>query len=163
MDAEIPQLGPGTGSADRPVRRPDQQLSVKKEGTADTRHLPSQPYSFGICIIAGKPQPYSGGRVWAEPTKDSNIQMPVCHAKIFIRLNKPCIIGYTIIKIRNRQLKSHRFDSRKLHIESLSGELKFHRHKIIYALQTDVGGQSLIGPNEVIEAGAGVNSAAEIQ
>ena len=101
--------------------------------------------------------------MWAEPTKDSNIQMPVCHAKIFIKLNKPCIIGYTITKIRNRQLKSHRFDSRKLHIESLSGELKFHRHKIIYALQTDVGGQSLIGPNEVIEAGAGVNSAAEIQ
>ncbi len=30
------------------------------------------PYSIGICIIARKPQSYSGGRVWAAPTKKSN-------------------------------------------------------------------------------------------
>ena len=87
MDPEIPQLGPGTEPANRPVRGPNRQLSVKKEGTADTRHLPSRPYSFGICMIARKSQPYSRGRVWAEPTKSAMIQMPVCREK----LSKKCI------------------------------------------------------------------------
>lgn len=136
MDTAIPKLGSGTEPTDRLVRRPDYQLSVKKERTADTQCLPSQPYSFGICIIAKKSQPYSRGRAWAEPTKSAIMQMPVCHAKNFKRMYKSCITGHTKLKRRNRQLQNHKFDGRILHIESLSGQLKFHRHKIIYALET---------------------------
>lgn len=42
MDAEITQLGPGAESADRPVRRADQQLSVKKgrDGRYQTSAIP---------------------------------------------------------------------------------------------------------------------------
>lgn len=72
--------------------------------------------------------------LFQSPQRTEIIQMPVCHAKNYEKLYKSCITDYTITKKRNRQLKSHKFDSRKLHIESLSGKLKFHRHKIIYAL-----------------------------
>jgi len=40
-----------------------------------------KPYSIGIYSIARKIQPYSGGRVWAEPRKKGNTKMPGCDTK----------------------------------------------------------------------------------
>ena len=75
MDAAVPQLGPGAEPADSPLRGEADTIPIKKEslgqGTLKKRCCP-QPYSVGIYSIAGKPQPYSRGRVWAEPTKRSN-------------------------------------------------------------------------------------------
>ena len=75
MDAAVPQLGPGAEPADSPLRGEADTIPIKKkslgQGTFRKRCCP-QPYSVGIYSIAGKPQSYSRGRVWAEPTKRSN-------------------------------------------------------------------------------------------
>ena len=55
MDAEIPQLGPGTEPADCPVRGTAHRTPVKNRDGSDQRHLPSPPYSIGIYIIAKNP------------------------------------------------------------------------------------------------------------
>ena len=70
MDPEIPELGPGAEPADRPVRGAAHQVSVKGKGWNVTfyKNVPAIPYPIGISSIARNIQPYSGGRVWAEPT-----------------------------------------------------------------------------------------------
>jgi len=43
---------------------------MKKAGTSHfIKNVPAFPYSIGISSIAGITHPYSGGRVWAEPTE----------------------------------------------------------------------------------------------
>ena len=77
MDAEIPELGSGIESADRPLRRTAYCLSVREKKSRNGEALLSPAfllsvYSFGIYIIARNFRSYSRGRVWAEPTKGNN-------------------------------------------------------------------------------------------
>ncbi|WP_156331294.1 hypothetical protein [Blautia wexlerae] len=77
MDAEIPELGSGIESADRPLRRTAYCLSVREKKSRNGEALLSPAfllsvYSFGIYIIARNFRSYSRGQVWAEPTKGNN-------------------------------------------------------------------------------------------
>ncbi len=78
MDPEVPKLGSGAQPADRLVRGSADGISIRKEnaGTAamTCTAVPAKPYSISTCSIAKNPQPYSGGRVWAEPTERAIIK-----------------------------------------------------------------------------------------
>ena len=71
MDSEVPELGSGPEPADRAIWRTADTVSIKRKSQGGHNSIiwPPQPYSIGIYSIARKSQPYSGGRVWAEPTK----------------------------------------------------------------------------------------------
>ena len=70
MDTALPELGPGMKPADRAVRGEAYPFPVKeKAGTPYFIPKAFRPYSIGISSIAGNFPSYSGGRVWAEPTK----------------------------------------------------------------------------------------------
>ena len=68
MDTALQKLGPGIEPADRAVWGTAHPLPVKEK--SGTLHLIKtlRPYSIGISSIARNSHPYSGGRVWAEPT-----------------------------------------------------------------------------------------------
>lgn len=77
VDAEIPELGSGIESADRPLWRTAYRLSVREKKSRNGEALLNlsfllSVYSFGIYIIARNFRSYSRGRVWAEPTKGNN-------------------------------------------------------------------------------------------
>ena len=79
-------------------------------------NVPAQPYSIGISSIARIIQPYSGGRVWADPTKNLLLLMPDQYAKI----QKTCIrcSGLAILLLEKKfdNMKVAISDSKFLHI-----------------------------------------------
>ena len=69
MDAALQELGPSVKPDDRPLWGKAYPAPVERKSRDITLYPQmSQPYSIGISSIARKPQPYSGGRVWAAPT-----------------------------------------------------------------------------------------------
>ncbi len=89
------------------------------------KRQPPQPYSIGIESIARKAQFYSGGRVWAEPTKSRLRDVFILVRKNQVTMYKESPSGYTINRKNFRQQEIHGIDSKKLHIELLPGKPKF--------------------------------------
>ncbi len=70
------------------------------------KNAPALPYSIGISSIARITHPYSGGRVWAEPTESILPLMPILYAKNSKNMYRIYLIGNTIIRKEIRQHKS---------------------------------------------------------
>ena len=68
MDTALQKLGPGIEPADRAVWGTAHPLPVKEKSGTLYLIKTLRPYSIGISSIARNSHPYSGGRVWAEPT-----------------------------------------------------------------------------------------------
>ena len=88
MDTAVQELGSGAQPDGCPLWRQAYPVFVKRKNrdtTSDQKM--SRPYSIGISSIARNTQPYSGGRVWAAPTK----YFPAANARLACKKFEKCV------------------------------------------------------------------------
>lgn len=101
------------------------------------KHVPALPYSIGISSIPRNIHPYSGGRVWAEPTESFPAADACLACKKFKKMYKIYRIGNTIIRKEIRQHKSNEIRQQiSTYLIAYRERLFPHRHKIFYSLLT---------------------------
>lgn len=99
------------------------------------KHVPALPYSIGISSIPRNIHPYSGGRVWAEPTESFPAADACLACKKFKKMYRIYRIGNTIIRKEIRQHKSNEIRQQiSTYLIAYRERLFPHRHKIFYSL-----------------------------